>query len=57
MRNVLTMPESVTKLLDAELAQLMADRQEIRDKWAKLSVRRAFSNSFIGHVESLRGVR
>lgn len=53
MRNILTLPESVIKLIDHELKETMKEDQ-VRAKWEK--IKNNFSKEFIKHVQSLEGI-
>jgi len=53
-REILELPETVTKLLDEELRQLLSQRP-VRDKFEKM--KHGLSRKFIEYAESLRGVR
>ncbi len=54
LKKVLALPLHVEKLLDAELRELMREKQ-IRDKWDE--VKHLYSQDFLFYVESIRGVK
>ena len=54
LRNVLALPEQARKLLDADLRELMREKQ-VRDKWEE--VKHLHSQSFIKYVEENRGIQ
>ncbi|MCK1283739.1 hypothetical protein IVB41_07270 [Bradyrhizobium sp. 44] len=53
MRNILRLPQSVTKLIDYELKETMKEDQ-VRAKWIR--IKNNFSKEFIKHVQDLEGV-
>lgn len=53
MRGILSMPQSVTKLLDDELKQLMR-QPAVKRKWEQ--IKENFSKEFIDYVNKLQGV-
>lgn len=54
LKKVLALPPHVEKLLDAELRELMREKQ-IRDKWDE--VKHLYSQDFLLYVESVRGIK
>ena len=54
LKKVLALPPHVEKLLDAELRELMREKQ-IRDKWDEL--KHLYSQDFLLYVESVRGIK
>ena len=54
LKNVLALPGQVEKLLDAELKELMREKQ-VRDKWDE--IKHLHSQSFVSYVESNRGIK
>lgn len=54
LKSVLALPEQVGKLLDAELRELMREKQ-VRDKWD--SIKHLHSQAFANYVESIRGIK
>jgi hypothetical protein len=54
LRNVLALPDQARKLLDADLRELMREKQ-VRDKWEE--VKHLHSQAFIKYVEDSRGIQ
>ncbi|WP_291986608.1 hypothetical protein [Candidatus Accumulibacter sp. ACC007] len=54
LRSVLELPDQTRKLLDADLRELMREKQ-VRDKWEE--VKPLHSQAFIKYVEDNRGIQ
>ena len=54
LRNVLALPDQARKLLDADLRELMRQKQ-VRDKWEE--VKHLHNQAFIKYVEDNRGIQ